>query len=257
VGCGTARDIEFVLEHVRTCGTKVYLVDLSDALLEMARERVARLGLTATVELIEGDINDTATLAKLPQGGADMVTCSYCLTMIPPWQQALETMVKLTKPGGYVGLVDFTTKAHGGLWQGLYRWWFANDGVYFNRKHVEWLQGCKQLETVWYKEVREPTQAPARAERGSRVGATLRTATLRTEPPSARRGRLVGDFQATVPCAAACDDRCGSRALAHSPPLSLVLARCRAPIPPPAPGRADGGASALHLPHAHPLLLLR
>ena len=58
VGCGTARDIEFVTGHVKASGTKVYLVDLSDALLEMARERVVKLGLASQVVLVEGDIND-------------------------------------------------------------------------------------------------------------------------------------------------------------------------------------------------------
>lgn len=152
VGCGTARDVEFVIEHVRAARTRVFLVDLSDALLEMARERVAALGLAELVTLLEGDINDEALIAKLPAGGADFVTCSYCLTMIPPWERALATMVRLTAKGGYLGLVDFTVKARPGPWQSLYRWWFANDGVYFNRSHVRWLQGCAQLESVWYKE---------------------------------------------------------------------------------------------------------
>jgi len=38
------------------------------------------------VVLVEGDINAPSTRAKLPKG-ADLVTCSYCLTMIPPWKE--------------------------------------------------------------------------------------------------------------------------------------------------------------------------
>jgi len=152
VGCGTARDIEFVIEHVQSTDTRVYLVDLSDALLDMAKERVAKLGLGKQVVCIEGDINTEEVVSQLPKGGADFVTCSYCLTMIPPWQQALETMVRLTKPGGYMGLIDFTTKEAGGAWQALYKWWFANDGVFFNREQVKWLHSNNQLEVVWYKE---------------------------------------------------------------------------------------------------------
>ena len=37
VGCGTARDIEYVVEHIKVTGCKVYLLDLSPDLLEMAR----------------------------------------------------------------------------------------------------------------------------------------------------------------------------------------------------------------------------
>ena len=44
VGCGTARDVEFVTGHVKAAGTKVYLVDLSGALLDR-RARVLELGL--------------------------------------------------------------------------------------------------------------------------------------------------------------------------------------------------------------------
>jgi len=153
VGCGTARDIEFVTGHVKASGTKVYLVDLSDALLEMARERVVKLGLASQVVLVEGDINDAKVRAKLPKQ-ADLVTCSYCLTMIPPWEEALKTMLELTAPGGNLALVDFITREGvDNRWdQRLYKWWFAMDGVYFNRKHVDWLRAQKSLSTIWYSE---------------------------------------------------------------------------------------------------------
>jgi ubiquinone/menaquinone biosynthesis C-methylase UbiE len=45
VGCGTARDIEYVIEHLKACKTQLYLLDLSPALLEMARARIAAHGL--------------------------------------------------------------------------------------------------------------------------------------------------------------------------------------------------------------------
>merc|ERR1711959_653356 len=40
IGCGTARDIEYVTNQVLKTQTKVYLVDLSPALLEIAHDRV-------------------------------------------------------------------------------------------------------------------------------------------------------------------------------------------------------------------------
>ena len=86
VGCGTARDIEFVTGHVKAAGTKVYLVDLSDALLRHGEKRVLELGLQTQVVLVEGDINSAAVRKKLPKQ-ADLVTCSYCLTMIRSWKR--------------------------------------------------------------------------------------------------------------------------------------------------------------------------
>ena len=48
---------------------------------------------------------------KLPAfGDADIVTCSYCLTMIPPWKEALEALVRVVKKGGTFALVDFTRR---------------------------------------------------------------------------------------------------------------------------------------------------
>jgi ubiquinone/menaquinone biosynthesis C-methylase UbiE len=152
VGCGTARDIEFVTGHVKAAGTKVILVDLSDALLDMARQRVIDLGLQTQVQLVEGDINDPKIRKKLPE--ADLVTCSYCLTMIPKWKDALKNMLDLVKPGGNLALIDFVTReGRESNWdQKLYKWWFSMDGVYFNREHVDWLRAQKSLSTIWYSE---------------------------------------------------------------------------------------------------------
>lgn len=49
MGCGTARDIEYVIEHLKACETQLYLLDLSPALLEMARARIAAHGLQGQV----------------------------------------------------------------------------------------------------------------------------------------------------------------------------------------------------------------
>lgn len=153
VGCGTARDVEFVVGHVRKCNTKVYLCDLSDALLEMARERVMELGLAPQVVFVEGDINSAAVKKKLPKQ-ADLVTCSYCLTMIPDWKKALKTMSDLVAPGGNLALIDFVTReGRERSWdQRLYKWWFAMDGVFFNKEHRKWLLSNEDYKTVYYAE---------------------------------------------------------------------------------------------------------
>jgi len=155
VGCGTARDLEYVLGHVRACGTRLWLLDLSVDLLAMAKLRVDKLGIAHLVTLITGDICDP-TLAGLPHVGTiDMVTCSYCLTMIPSWRTALDVMVRLLRPGGQLAIVDFTCRSdrlemH---WsQRLNRWWFANDGVFLNGEHVAALRSMTDLKTVWVNE---------------------------------------------------------------------------------------------------------
>eukprot|EP00614_Pseudopedinella_elastica_P000713 CAMPEP_0172591052 /NCGR_PEP_ID=MMETSP1068-20121228/9729_1 /TAXON_ID=35684 /ORGANISM="Pseudopedinella elastica, Strain CCMP716" /LENGTH=1018 /DNA_ID=CAMNT_0013387269 /DNA_START=45 /DNA_END=3101 /DNA_ORIENTATION=- len=171
VGCGTARDIEYVIGHLKACGTHLFLLDLSPDLLEMARERVAKHGLEDRVTLVVADIlaafdakgqpNPAActfvgsSKQPLPAlGQADLVTCSYCLTMIPPWKEALEVMVQMVKPGGSLALIDFTRREDKPKhWsQALNTWWFAHDGVYFDQEHTATLKNHPKLKTIWYHE---------------------------------------------------------------------------------------------------------
>jgi ubiquinone/menaquinone biosynthesis C-methylase UbiE len=139
VGCGTARDIEFVIERVRHWQTKVYLLDLSPELLKMAEKRVRLYNLESLVTCIVGDFLSKEVRAKLPKQ-VDLVTCSYCLTMMPSWETALKGMRDLLAPQGYLGLVDFTMGRDETYHQKFCRWWFKNDGVYLNREHTKWLQ---------------------------------------------------------------------------------------------------------------------
>jgi len=154
VGCGTARDLEFVVDKLRKRPKlKVYLLDLSAELLIVAKERVERLGLSKRVTVVQGDVTDAQFLQSQPfYGKCDLVTCSYCLTMIPNWQPALKAMHDMLRLGGFMGMVDFTMRARREerMDQRFYRWWFSNDGVYFDRQHVDWLQA--NLKLVWYYE---------------------------------------------------------------------------------------------------------
>jgi len=171
VGCGTARDIEYVIGHLKRCHTHLYLLDLSPDLLEMARIRVEKEGIADQVTLVVADIlkayNEDGSINEKevqylnkgcvplpPLGGCDLVTCSYCLTMIPPWEAALQTMVKMLKKGGTLSLIDFTKREDmPNHWtQKLNGWWFSNDGVYFNEQHTAWLKSCPKLKTIWYTE---------------------------------------------------------------------------------------------------------
>lgn len=63
VGCGTARDVEYALGALLHCKTKLTLLDLSEELLEIARDRVVRLGLTDRVTFVSTDITAVSHLA--------------------------------------------------------------------------------------------------------------------------------------------------------------------------------------------------
>ena len=68
VGCGTARDLEYVFGHVKACGTRLWLLDLSVDLLAVAKLRVEKLGIAEQVTCLVGDICD-ASLQGLPPPG--------------------------------------------------------------------------------------------------------------------------------------------------------------------------------------------
>lgn len=176
VGCGTARDLEYVVEAVKLLCVHVYLLDLSPALLAVAEKRVEELGVAENVTFICGDVNRVlghAGPAACDQDKAtpcdqtvddqqkshmpmqfDVVTCTYCLTMIPDWQAALECMRAAVKPGGYLSLLDFTVRSgHAGSFvQRFTRWWFSNDGVYLNHEQPAQLRVSSEFAEVWYDE---------------------------------------------------------------------------------------------------------
>ena len=95
------------------------------------------------------------TAAGLPPlGSFDVVTCSYCLTMIPPWRRAIEVMVDAVAAGGVFAMIDFTRRSdcpeH---WmQRLIGWWFSNDGVFLNVEHTRTLRAHPKLDTFWFAE---------------------------------------------------------------------------------------------------------
>jgi len=101
LGCGTGRNIEFLGERIKRL-RKVYLVDLSSSMLNVAKERIARRGWTNVVT-VEAD----ATRFQPAEGPADVVAFSYSLTMMPPWFAALDHARSLLRPGGAIGVVDF------------------------------------------------------------------------------------------------------------------------------------------------------
>jgi len=158
VGCGTARDLEFISQHLlavcQSSGKRVALLDLSPELLAVASQRVDRLGLSSCVDLVCGDVTKPNQLPAGLVGGADVVTCSFCLTMIPKWKQALDALVGLVAPGGYLAVVDFTERfdQSGSALETVYKKWFALDGVYFQRAQVDAL--AKAVTPTFYAEAR-------------------------------------------------------------------------------------------------------
>lgn len=122
---------------------KVYVVDLSTSLLEVARDRFRQRGWD-NAEAVEAD----ATQWQPPDGPADIVTFSYSLTMIPDWYAAMENALRMLKPGGLIGVVDFYVgrkyppeglKKQRWLARNLWPVWFSTDNVFPCKDHLPFL----------------------------------------------------------------------------------------------------------------------
>ena len=102
VAIGTGRNLDFYPEGVRLTG-----IDLSPAMLELARDRARVLGFE--VDLREGDAQDL----PFPDEPFDTVVCTLSLCNVPDDRRAVAEMKRVLKPGGWLLLLDHVRAASG------------------------------------------------------------------------------------------------------------------------------------------------
>ncbi|KAH9844792.1 betaine lipid synthase [Teratosphaeria destructans] len=130
IGGGTGWNIEQMATHldVPIFFHAVYLVDYSSSLCEVARQRFKRLGWNNVHVICEdarifrlsdyeaglGDKQRDFSIGKSASYeeqrdvvGADVLTMSYSLSMIPEFHPAIDSVANLLAPNGIVGVVDF------------------------------------------------------------------------------------------------------------------------------------------------------
>ena len=151
IGGGTGYNIEAMQAYldVPTFFAKVYLVDLSPSLLEVARKRFDRLGWEVEIVCQDArafrlDSYETGSLTNASisslgsswsdrNTGADLVTMSYSLSMIPDYYSVLDSIPSLLSFDGIVGVVDFYVQSIVEISGRNYT------GGSFNR-HVTWIK---------------------------------------------------------------------------------------------------------------------
>ncbi len=112
VGVGTGISLPDYSSASRICG-----IDISDAMLRKARERVAELGLANVEELRVMD----AEQLDFPDASFDVVVAQYVITTVPRPEAALDEFARVLKPGGEIVLVS-RVGAEVGLRRSLERW---------------------------------------------------------------------------------------------------------------------------------------
>jgi len=142
MGGGTGSNLDYFGDKISRL-KKVYVVDLSHSLLEVAKQRMIDRGWHGA-QAVEAD----ATTFQPPEGPADVVTFSYSLTMIPDWFAAVENALAMLKPGGVLGVVDFYVsrkypqaglKKHSWFTRNFWPVWFSSDNVFPTPDHVPFL----------------------------------------------------------------------------------------------------------------------
>lgn len=154
IGGGTGYNIEAMQAYldVPTFFAKVYLVDLSPSLLEVARKRFDRLGWDVEIvcqdarafrlenyETVKSTSTSISSLGSswsdqsTVNSGADLVTMSYSLSMIPDYYSVLDSIPSLLSSDGIVGVVDFYVQSIVEISGRTYT------GGSFNR-HVTWIK---------------------------------------------------------------------------------------------------------------------
>ncbi|KAK1595796.1 uncharacterized protein LY79DRAFT_680570 [Colletotrichum navitas] len=161
VGGGTGWNIEAMSSFVNVPEffSSVYLVDFSPSLCEVARQRFERLGWNNvkvvcedarkfSLEDYENDLPTNRIPSRSPalsylsqkrveHGGADLVTMSYSLSMIPDYYSVVDSLTSLLSPDGVMGVVDFYV-------QSKIDFSFRNFTGGLVGRHVNWI-----LRTFW------------------------------------------------------------------------------------------------------------
>ena len=110
IGGGTGYNIEAMRAYVDVPNffSKIYLVDLSPSLLRVAEQRFARLGWEVEILCQDARTFQLPTAdGELVSRGADLVTMSYSLSMIPDYYCVVDSIPAMLAPNGIIGVVDF------------------------------------------------------------------------------------------------------------------------------------------------------
>lgn len=99
VGCGIGLTSAFLAKKY---GCRIVGIDLSRKMIERARENAKREGVADKTEFVVGDAQ------KLPfkKNTFDAVICESVMIFIPDKKKAVKEFIRVTKPGGYVGLEE-------------------------------------------------------------------------------------------------------------------------------------------------------
>lgn len=109
IGCGTGLNFGLYQSRIGPDG-RVIGIDLNDAMLEKAAERVEREG-WKNVELVHAD----AASYRFPQG-VDAAISTFAITLVPEFDEVIRNAARALRPGGRLAVLDFKRPDWAPLW---------------------------------------------------------------------------------------------------------------------------------------------
>ena len=157
VGCGIGAGPTYTAKQYKC---HVVGVDISEQMIAWAQRRVGAAGVAAQVEL------DTADVLDLPfaAGRFDAVLCESVLLFVADKARAIQECVRVTRPGGYVGLNEC--------------FWFVRPAPEIEAQVKDaigpWVPTLEEWEALWaasglYDRLVRPYRVDAREEIKSRI----------------------------------------------------------------------------------------
>jgi len=119
IGFGTGHSLVAFAKAVGPSG-RVYGIDISDGMLEVARQRVGRAGFRERVDLRTGDARSLAFDDEF----FDAVFMSFTLEVFSPREipHVLDEVRRVLRAGGRLGVVALSVDNHPGLLTEFYLW---------------------------------------------------------------------------------------------------------------------------------------
>ena len=132
IGCGTARNLVRLARRFPSLA--LYGIDVSKEMLKTARRKASGHPIVLVHTLAQAF--DYAAHPPF-----DVIFCSYSLSMMPRWKQALETALAALPRGGRLYIVDFWDQQDLPIWFGrLLRAWLSLFHVRFEPELLVYLE---------------------------------------------------------------------------------------------------------------------
>lgn len=122
IGCGTARNL--ILTARRYPEAQLYGLDISAEMLKSAEANIRANKLEHRITVAKADATRFDAEALFERVVFDRVFCSYSLSMIPGWENALDQACRSVTAGGELHVVDFGQQGQLPGWfrSGLHSW---------------------------------------------------------------------------------------------------------------------------------------